>query len=217
MLETLQNIPTQERFRALLSKLDLVWQKFHADYQLYITEFSFENEKEKLEARKREYIVSLNNVISSIQTQILAVPISLVLIGGQMKLVGAEQGTSQYLSRLLANSSILAGAVVFAILMFVLTKNQYRTLRAISDEYTSRQTRYQKELPELFESLKAAFSDLDARKSQVWWLLFFVNSVVVVGLVFSGAMFLLNLPSARSWLAESLEPVALWISNLISN
>ena len=214
--ETLQNTPTQERFQILLSNLDLLWQKFYADYQLYVSEFSFENEKEKLEERKREYIVTLNNVISGIQNQILAVPISLVLIGGQMKLIEAKVGTSQYISRLLANTSILGGAIVFAVLMFILTQNQRRTLKTIKQEYTSRQTRYQRELPELFQDLQKAFSDVDQRRSQVEKLLFFVNVVIIVGLVFSGVMFILNLPPARSWIGQNLDAIVLWVRHLSS-
>lgn len=216
LLETLQNAPIQERFQVLLSKLDLLWQKFYADYQLYISEFSFENEKEKLEERKRDYIVSLNNVISGVQNQILAVPISLVLIGGQMKLIGPEIGTSQNLSKLLANTSILVGAIVFAALMFILTGNQRRTLEALKQEYTSRQKRYKQDLPQLLQDLQKAFSDVDERRSQVEKLLFFVNVVIIVGLLFSGVMFVLNLPPARSWIGQNLDALVLWVRNLVN-
>ena len=214
LLETLQNAPVKERFQVLLSKLDLLWQKFYADYQLYVSEFSFENEKEKLEERKREYIVGLNSVISGIQNQILAVPISLVLISGQMKLIGPEIGTSQNLSKLLANTSILVGAIVFATLMFVLTRNQRRTLETLKQEYTLRQKRYQQELPQILQDLQKAFADVDKRRSQVENLLLFVNVVIIVGLVFSGVMFILNLPPARSWIGQNLDAVVLWVRHL---
>lgn len=112
-------------FGSIIGRFSQIFEKAEASYQLYVSEFSFEKIKEEVEREKLEFTTKLNKVFSDIQNQLLAIPVALILIGGQMKPQGLWSIT---------NSLIFFGAVVFSILMNLLIRNQSHTLNAIKLE-----------------------------------------------------------------------------------
>lgn len=103
-------------------------ERVNANYQLYVSEFSFEKIKERVETEKFEFTLKLNKVFSDIQNQLLAVPIALVLVSSQMKMASG-------LSFL--NISIWCGVLFFGFFMSLLVRNQRSTLIAIKLEIDS--------------------------------------------------------------------------------
>ncbi|UPG96588.1 hypothetical protein [Luteibacter aegosomatissinici] len=92
---------------------------------LYVSEFSFAKFKEDVEKDKIEFIAKLNKVFADIQSQLLAIPAALILIGSQMEYLG-RWGTKNLL--------IVLGAFAFALLMDLLIRNQHHTLTALGSE-----------------------------------------------------------------------------------
>lgn len=122
LFESLANIPEEERFHYLLRTFDFIYQKYRDNFNLFLSEFSFDKIKEEVIERKVEYIHKLNKVVSDIQNKILAIPIALLLISTQM-----SQSENDYLK----NFIILLGSYVFLLLMHFLVNNQLNTLEVI--------------------------------------------------------------------------------------
>jgi hypothetical protein len=112
-------------FSELLSRFDEFVDKVCASYQLYVAEFSFQKVKAEVEKEKLDAFIKLNKVFSDVQNQLLAVPVALVLVGGQMEDKGAWNSK---------NVLIWLGALVFSILMDLLIRNQRHTLDSVNKE-----------------------------------------------------------------------------------
>ena len=112
---------------------------------------------------------------------LLAVPVSLVIVAGQMK-------PSTVDSYFLINLIILAGAFVFALLMWMLTANQLHSLLAVKTEYSSKKERLRLDLRRsLFTELSQAFKQLDARFNHQRGIMRLVDCFV--GVLFFGICF----------------------------
>lgn len=112
----------------IMSRFDEFSRRVSSSYQLYVSEFSFQKIKAEVEKSKFEALAKINKVFSEIQNQLLAVPVALVVVCGQMEV---SNGFS------LKNLFIMAGSLVFAIFMFFLILNQRNTLRTIFLEMTA--------------------------------------------------------------------------------
>lgn len=145
------------KFSLLIERFPEVVKSYENNCELFLSEFSFEDEKEKLEKNKQEYLLKLNEILSGIHGKLLAIPISLVIVAGQMKPLTID-------NYFLINFIILAGAVLFALLMWMLTANQLHSLLAVKTEYTSKKERLKIQLRgSLYEELSQAFIQLDER------------------------------------------------------
>ncbi len=124
-LEELFDAETPVRFGMLLRRYAELKNSVRAGYMLYVSEFSFLKIKEDVEKDKVEFIAKLNKVFADIQSQLLAIPAALILIGSQM----APQGHWG-----VKNLLIVLGAFAFAVLMDLLIRNQRQTLSALAEE-----------------------------------------------------------------------------------
>ncbi len=167
------------KFSILIERLPDVIKSYKNNYELFLHEFSFEDEKEKLEKNKQEYLLKLNDILGGIHGKLLAVPVSLVIVAGQMK----PSAVDNYF---LIDLIILAGAFVFALLMWMLTANQLHSLLAVKTEYTSKKDRLRLELRiSLYAELSQAFEQLDARFKHQRRMIWFVDGLVLLGFLFS--------------------------------
>ncbi len=152
--ETLQNILPEERFVRMSDLSDEILDKVNNNYQVFISGFSFEKAREELEERKMEYMVKLNGVLSDIQNKFLAVPLALLLAGGQLE---DKNGFTW------KNCSIMVGSLIFGCMMLVLVYNQRHTLHSVWEEMRQRRDRYKNQHPTLFEKVEDIFSGLEKR------------------------------------------------------
>jgi hypothetical protein len=182
LLEILKGHNRELRFSALLKNLSAISKRLHDNYELFVSEFSFEDEREKLKNQKLDYMLKLNESFGSIQNKLLAVPISLILVGGQMK-----APTEKLPEVLIPNLVILLGAWVFAFFMCLLISNQKHSLEAIHKDYSRRKDRLELELPNLFKELADLYTNLDLRyrklKSSLSTLLGLVLSAAIISLI----------------------------------
>lgn len=112
----------------IMSRFEEFARRVSSSYQLYVSEFSFQKIKAEVEKSKFEALSKINKVFSDIQNQLLAVPVALVVVCGQMEVVNGFS---------LKNVFILAGSFVFAIFMLFLILNQRSTLATIFLEMTA--------------------------------------------------------------------------------
>lgn len=174
-------------FSELLGRFDEFVDKVRASYQLYVAEFSFQKVKAEVEKEKLDAMVKLNKVFSDVQGQLLAVPVALVLVGGQMK----EEGV--WASK---NLLIWLGALVFSILMDLLIRNQRHTLKAVKHEIDQQRQQIESKYRSIAERFKGIYGEIEGRHTHQKRLIWVVDALVALSLGittilllrFSGAM-----------------------------
>jgi hypothetical protein len=160
---------TTRDFPALLAGFDAVYRKFDDDYNLFMSQFSFEKVLQETEALKLDFTAKLNEVFASIQNKLLAVPLAVVVVASQMK--NEADAT-------LENVIILLGAAVFAALMALLVANQWDTLEVLHNEIARERCKV-KEHPAFEKKLGPIYEELDGRYRRQRFLLTTVLVVLV--------------------------------------
>ncbi|MBS1209576.1 MAG: hypothetical protein H6R19_1974 [Proteobacteria bacterium] len=166
---------------------DLV-EKVRAGYQLYVAEFSFQKVKAEVEREKLDAMLKLNKVFSDIQNQLLAIPAALVLVGGQMQSGGWS----------LKNMMVWAGALVFAVLMDLLIRNQGNTLKAVDEEIRQQKTQIASKYQAVASRFQDIYDEIDRRYNHQRWLIRVVDLLVGVSFLATSILLL--------WFAEALPP-----------
>lgn len=174
-------------FSELLNRFDEFLDKMRASYQLYVAEFSFQKVKAEVEKEKLDAMLKLNKVFSDIQSQLLAVPVALVLVGGQME----EKGV--WVSK---NILIWVGALIFSILMDLLVRNQRHTLTAVKNEIDQQHQQIVSKYKAIAPRFESIYREIEDRYAHQKWLIRVVDALValslgittVLVLRFSGAM-----------------------------
>ncbi|WP_139309789.1 hypothetical protein [Teredinibacter haidensis] len=167
----------------LMKRFSEFLERVNANYQLYVSEFSFEKIKEQVESEKFEFTLKLNKVFSDIQNQLLAIPIALVLVSSQMKLAN---GLS------FINMSIWCGVLIFGIFMSLLIRNQRSTLNAIKLEIGSQWNSIQDKHKFVANRLSANYSYLKSRQKTQERFLFLVSLIVSLSIAVSTVLLLYN-------------------------
>lgn len=164
----------------MLNRFDDFIEKIRASYELYVAEFSFQKVKAEVEKEKLEAILKLNKVFSDIQNQLLAVPVALVLVSGQMEDKGAW--TSK-------NVLIWLGALVFSILMNLMIRNQRNTLKAIKQEIDQQKQQIERKYQSIAQRFAEIYIEIDNRYTHQRRLIAVVDSLVAIS--FGATSFLL--------------------------
>jgi hypothetical protein len=182
LIESVGRVSTEDRFRTLLRSFPDFLARFRDNYALYLSEFSFETERERIEALKREYLLKLNAAVGEIHAKLIAIPAATILVAGQMK-------PPDSMPSRLSNAVLLFGAIIFGVLMWILTANQRHSLNAIKAEYAGRRVRLENHLPVLFSQLKDQFDELEERYKHQLLLIWIINVLIVFGALVSIAVF----------------------------
>jgi hypothetical protein len=169
-------------FSELLNRFDEFIDKVRASYQLYVAEFSFQKVKAEVEKEKLDALVKLNKVFSDVQGQLLAVPVALVLVGGQMEDKGIW--TSK-------NILIWLGALVFAILMDLLIRNQRHTLKAVKHEIDQQRLLIESKYQTIAPRFAAIYCEIEERHVHQQWLIKVVDALVAFSLGITTGLLLL--------------------------
>lgn len=167
----------------LIKRFTEFLERVYANYQLYVSEFSFEKIKEQVETEKFEFTLKINQVFSDIQNQLLAIPIALVLVGSQMKY---DNGFS------FLNLSIWVGMLIFSYFMSLLIKNQRSTLNAIKLEIDSQWNNMQTKHKFVADRLGSHYNYLNGRRRSQNLTLSCVSITVSISLAVSTALLLYN-------------------------
>lgn len=128
LLEMSSEISDELTIGLIFSRFEEFSRRVSSSYQLYVSEFSFQKIKAEVEKSKFEAVAKINKVFSDIQNQLLAIPVALVIVCGQMEIVNSFS---------IKNFFILVGAFVFSLFMFFLVMNQKNTLKTIFFEINS--------------------------------------------------------------------------------
>jgi len=193
LVEILGKKEPSERFVYLLRHFSIFKSRFIDSLNLYLSEFSMDKVREAIVEKKLEYTKKINDVFSEIQGKLLAIPVALILIGGQMK--SAE-------SISLNNTLVLVGAVVFSIFMFFLLGNQRSTLDAIKEDLESQRKKLETDHAAIKCELEKTFTMLDYRYNKQMMTIKIIDRIVWLGLALAIILFIYNTPPLWDWFAS---------------
>lgn len=149
----------------VLGRFEDVVEDVCSNYAMYAAEFSFEKIKAEVEKDNLDSTLKLHKTLSEIQNQLLAVPVAVVLVGGQMI---PDSGLS------IKNVVIWLGAVAFGVLIVILIRNQLNAIEAIDEEVRQRKVKVDSQPEGMAGKFKAGFDELDGRtklqKRTLRWL-----------------------------------------------
>ncbi|WP_417500762.1 hypothetical protein [Marinobacter sp.] len=165
----------------LFKEADILLEDAKDNYDLFISEFSFKKIKNEIEREKLEFTIKLNTVFSSIQNQLLAIPVALVLVGGQM------ENTGNWNQK---NIVIWLGGFVFAFLLSLLVRNQKNTLTAVRQEIDQQWKKIQSDHRPVADRFSDLYWTLEERHKHQTWLIRIVDALVAASL-FAGTAYLL--------------------------
>lgn len=160
---------------------DLLLEDVRDNYELFISEFSFKKIKDEIEREKLDFTIKLNTVFSSIQNQLLAIPVAFVLVGGQMENTGSWSQK---------NIVIWLGALVFALLLSLLVRNQRNTLSAVRQEIDQQWTKIESDHRSVADRFRDLYWALEERHKHQIWLIRIVDTLVAFSLLTATAYLL---------------------------
>lgn len=158
----------------IFKNADLLLEDIRDNYDLFISEFSFKKIKNEVEKEKLDFTIKLNSVFSSIQNQLLAIPVALVLVGGQM------ENTGDWSQK---NLVIWLGALAFSLLLSLLVRNQKNTLSAIRQEIDQQWQKIQSDHRSVAARFKDLYWSLDKRHQHQVQLIRTVDALVALSLL----------------------------------
>ncbi|WP_018416152.1 hypothetical protein [Teredinibacter turnerae] len=158
-------------------------QRVNSNYQLFVSEFSFDKIKEQVEKERLEFTLKLNKVFSEMQNQLLAIPIALVLAGGQMR----ESDGFSYV-----NLSIWWGLLTFGMFMSLLIRNQSSTLQAIKLEIDAQWESMRAKHYSVASRLDEHYYHLGYRRKMQRYFLSIVSFLVSISVAVSTFLLLRN-------------------------
>jgi hypothetical protein len=173
LLDALRSVEPAERFVKFLGLFDELFIRFQDNYQLYVAEFSFEKVLAEITQKKLDYILKLNKTFSDIQNQLLAIPVAVILVGGQMEQAG---------SITTKNAVVYVGVFVFALLMSLLIRNQLDNLMAIGSEISDLRNQFVNKSVAIAGRFNEAYVELRGRERRQRTLIRIVDVVVTAAL-----------------------------------
>ncbi|WP_201533928.1 hypothetical protein [Psychrobacter ciconiae] len=80
MIDSLVSLDKEDRLFSLLQNIESMYQSVLSKYALYLDDFKFSKFNDKIAEHSEKFLEKANEIISNLQTQILAIPITIALI-----------------------------------------------------------------------------------------------------------------------------------------
>lgn len=172
LYELLKNIDDDSKFSFVVKNFGAFSKRVIEDYNLYVSEFSFDKVRLEYKEKKREYIVKINDTFNSIQTKALGIPVSICL-------VALKNSSSATLTNSPSSDFLIYCAVyIYAIMMFLLIVNQMHSLLTIRDEVKDQEKRLKNEFYKQYDDIKSEFSSVYLRcRIQLLQMIVFISFI----------------------------------------
>jgi hypothetical protein len=102
------------------------------------------------------------------------------------------------------NTSVLLGVWIFAILIWLLLRNQGHTLQVLQDEITRQQKLIADKYHDVAASFKDVFEFLNSRLNRQRRVIRIIDFVVAGGLALAHVVYLVLTPVAAAWLDKAI-------------
>lgn len=145
------------------------------ELDIYMSKFSYDDVRKEVEKDKTDFIVRLNKVFSDIQTQLIGVPVSVILAADKLKIGSdATQGSNQFLGMHLTNCLVILAIGFYAIVLTMLIRNQTNTLDALKDEIDHHESLFKSKHKAIAERFQNSFNQIknryDHQKKMLLWV-----------------------------------------------
>jgi hypothetical protein len=175
-----------------MESLGNVFDRAQQDHSLYLERFSFEDLLKNFDEKRLKFVSDLNQILASIQTALIAVPIGFFLIAEKFKPTYGWAGQ---------NVVLAAGGLAFFALVFVLSLNQGKTLQGIKLALTDFETEQKKKVTEKSERLQNLLASTWGQYGQVRCLLRVVRVLLVLfSAVIVAALLWCSIPAWQAFL-----------------
>lgn len=200
-MRLLRDAPKDKPLGVLLENLSNVFERSQQDYSLYLERFSFEDVLKTFDEKRLKFVGDLNQVLSSIQTALIAVPIAFFLVAEKFKAASGWLGQ---------NIVLAAGGVVFFALLFILSLNQGKTLQGVKLALDDFEAEQNKKITEASPRLTNLLDTTKSQHTRVEWLLAIVRILLFLfSLVIVAALLWCSIPALQNLLPYTLkEPTA---------
>ncbi|HGH3320995.1 TPA: hypothetical protein ACJKZQ_004081, partial [Acinetobacter baumannii] len=158
-----------------------------SELDIYMSKFSYEDIKKEVEKEKVDFIVRLNKVFSDIQTQLIGVPVSVILAADKLKLGKlALEDPNKFYGISLTNLLVILAIGFYAIILAMLIRNQSNTLAALKDEIDHHESLFKNKHKGIAQKFINSFVQVKNRYEHQKKMLLWVDVLVCIafGIIF---------------------------------
>jgi hypothetical protein len=167
-----------QRLNYLANNIKEFCKKFKDNYELFISEFSFESEIERVHQERRDFSSRLNDLLTGIQTKLLAIPLAFLISGSQLKPIDSfTTGVS--------NVFVVMSIFIFVLIIMILISTQLSLLKAVKNEFSAKKIWLLQNLPISSEELSEEFDSLEIMSSNIEKNLKIIGFFAALSLVFA--------------------------------
>lgn len=170
-LRLLRDLPKEKRLGVLMQNLGNVFDRAQQDHSLYLERFSFEDLLKNFDEKRLKFVGDLNQILASIQTALIAVPIGFFLIAEKFKPTTGWTGQ---------NIVLAAGGLVFFALVLVLSLNQGKTLKGVKLALTDFETEQKRKVTDKSDRLQKLLASTWSQYGRVRCLLWVVRFLLLL-------------------------------------
>lgn len=204
--DLLSGEPVGQRFRTLLRRVADLECQFRERYQMFVSEFDFEEVREELEEKQRDYLARLNDAFHDLGAKLFSVPLAFYLALTNFDPLPA---TGSPFETLVQNSVVAFAVLLVCDYVLMLLNSHRQTVDATSTEYTALLDRWQQRLkfPEQKAQVEQTRTALDRRRRRVIRYLRATRTSVILTVVVTLGLYLMRLFRAESALWDWLRSV----------
>ena len=189
---TLREVAAEKRLGFLFEQLKNVFDRTQEDYSLYLERFSFEDLLKNFDEKRLKFVGDLNQVLASIQTSLIAVPIGFFLVAEKFEPASGLTGK---------NVVLAIGGLVFVALVFLLAANQSKTLSGVKGAIDTFEDEQKKKVTDASTRLENLLADTRSQYNRVRLLLIAVRVLLVLfAFIVIAALVLCSVPSLQQHL-----------------
>lgn len=196
-IRLLRDLPSDKRLGALLENAANIFDRAQQDHSLYLERFSFEDLLKNFDEKRLKFVGDLNQILASIQTALIGVPIGFFLIAEKFKPTNGWTGQ---------NIVLAAGGLVFFALVLVLTLNQGKTLKAVKLALTDFETEQKRKTTDKSERLQNLLATTWSQYGRVRWLLWAVRVLLLLfSAIIVAALLWCSIPKWQNFLPYTVK------------
>ncbi len=213
LITMLSSIDAKERFTYLLKNFSKFSLRFDEAYQAYVVGFSFDELREEYEEKYRDYMVKINDLISSSLTKSLAIPATIFLTSTRTQsIVSAKSGTSPD-EVIAANVGIGLVAIIVSIVVCLMTLTEMHSLKSIKAEYNSLMSRLEDKSIEAYSTIQIFRKHLTSRLSYARYI--FIALILLAIMNGLGSLYWVSSRTINFSLNIGLTEIATFFRNIL--
>ena len=195
-VRVVRDVEKEKRLGMLMENLAAVYDRAKQNHSLYLERFDFEELLKTFDEQRLKFVGDLNQVLSSIQTALIAVPIGFFLVAEKFKPAGRWLGQ---------NIILVAGGVVFFALLFLISLNQGKTLQGVKFALDDFEDEQNKKVTEESERLKKLLTTTKSQYERVKLFLYAVRILLVLfSLIIVAALLWCSIPALQRLLPYTI-------------